>query len=281
MAGRFTLACIQTSSGNDMAANLAAASALVRKADAAGADLITLPEVVGLIEPDREALFAQSPDEAGHPVRAAFSDLARALGKWILIGSITVGLGGGRLANRSLLLDDRGRTVARYDKIHLFDVDLPGGERFCESERYQPGTEACLARTPWGALGMTVCYDVRFPGLYWDLALSAADFLSVPSAFTARTGRDHWHVLLRARAIETGCYVIAPAQCGGHGGGRQSYGHSLVVDPWGRVLADGGEAPGIVLADIELARVAEARSALPNLANRRAYAGPSSLRAAE
>ena len=281
MPGRFTLACVQTNSGADMAANIAAAAALVRQADAAGADLIALPEAVGLIEPDPAVLRARSPGEAEHPVRAAFSDLARTLGKWILIGSITVGLGGGKLANRSLLLDRAGRTVARYDKIHLFDVDLPNGERFRESERYRAGAEACLAATPWGALGMTVCYDLRFPALYWDLALAGADFLSVPSAFTARTGRDHWHVLLRARAVETGCYVIAPAQCGDHGNGRRSYGHSLVVDPWGTVVADGGEAPGIVLAEIEPARVAEARAALPTLANRRLYAGPSSLRAAE
>ena len=280
MPGRFTLACVQTNSGNDMAANVAAAAALVRRAGAAGADLIALPEVVGLIEPDPATLRARSPGEADHPVRAAFSDLARGLGKWILIGSITVGLGGGKLANRSLLLDGRGRTAARYDKIHLFDVDLPNGERFRESERYRAGTEACLAATPWGRLGMTVCYDLRFPALYWDLALAGADILSVPSAFTARTGRDHWHVLLRARAIETGCYVIAPAQCGGHGGGRRSYGHSLVVDPWGTVMADGGEAPGIVLAEIDPARVAQARAALPTLANRRFYEGPSSRRAA-
>lgn len=281
MAEPFTVACIQTNTGNDLAANLASAGALARRARDAGADFITLPEVVALIEPDHAALLATSPDEAGHPALAAFSALASELQTWLLVGSITVGLGRGKLANRSILLDRTGGIVARYDKIHLFDVDLPNGERFRESERYRAGTGACLTRTPWGMLGMTVCYDLRFPQLYWDLALAGADFLSVPSAFTARTGRDHWHVLLRARAIETGAYVIAPAQCGGHGGARHSYGHSLVVDPWGTVLADGGAETGMVLAEIDPARVAEARAALPSLANARAYDGPSSLRAAE
>ena len=281
MAGRLTLACVQTSSGNDMEANIAAAAALVHRADAAGADLLALPEVVGLIETDPAALRAHSPGEAEHPVRAAFSDLARTLGKWILVGSMTVGLDSGKFANRSLLLDGRGRTAARYDKIPLFDADLPDGQRFRESERYQAGTRARIADTPWGRLGMTICYDLRFPALYWDLARAGAHMLSVPSAFTARTGRDHWHVLLRARAIETGCYVIAPAQCGSHGGGRRSYGHSLVVDPWGTVVADGGEAPGIVLAEIDPGRIAEARAALPTLANRRSYDGPWSRAAAE
>lgn len=281
MAGPFTVACIQTNTGDDLAANLAAAGALARRACDAGADFITLPEVVALIEPDHASLLAKSPGEAEHPALASFSELAAELQTWLLVGSITVGLGQGKLANRSILLDGTGAVVARYDKIHLFDVDLPNGERFRESDRYRAGSGACLAGTPWGTLGMTVCYDLRFPRLYWDLALAGADFLSVPSAFTARTGRDHWHVLLRARAIETGCYVIAPAQCGTHGGGRQSYGHSLVVDPWGAVVADGGAEAGMVLAEIDPARVAEARAALPTLANARVYDGPSSLRAAE
>lgn len=281
MAGRFTAACIQTNSGRDLEANLAAALALAREAARGGAELIALPEVVGLVEPDPAALAAQSPGEADHPVLAAFSELAESLGRWVLLGSITVGLGGGRLANRSLLIDAAGRVAARYDKIHLFDVDLPDGQRFRESDRYRAGTAACLAETPWAGVGMTVCYDLRFPGLYWDLAQAGAQVLTVPSAFTARTGRDHWHVLLRARAVETGCYVVAPAQCGRHAEGRESYGHSLVVDPWGRVLADGGDAPGVVRAGIDLAHVAAARAMLPTLANARRYAPPSSLRAAE
>jgi len=281
VSGPFTVACVQTNTGSDLAANLKAATGLVHEAHRRGADLITLPEVVGLIEPDHAVLLAQSPGEDNHKVLAAFVDLAAGLKTWLLVGSIAVDVGEGRLANRSILLDQSGRLVARYDKIHLFDVDLPNGEHFRESYRYRAGTEACLAELPWGVLGMAVCYDLRFPQLTWDLARAGAAFLCVPSAFTARTGRDHWEVLLRARAIETGCYVIAPAQCGTHAGGRQSHGHSLVVDPWGLVLADGGEAPGVVTAKINPARVVEARAALPTLTNARAYAIPSSRRAAE
>ena len=281
MAAPFTVACIQTNTGNDASANLTAALALARDAHAAGADLIAFPEVVGLIEPDRAALAAGASGESDHRALAAFKAFAAASGVWLLVGSLTVGLGGGRLANRSFLVDAHGRIAARYDKIHLFDVDLPDGRRSRESERYEAGTAAVVAALPWGGLGMTVCYDLRFPALYWDLAQAGADFLAVPSAFTRTTGRAHWHALLRARAIETGCYVIAPAQCGDHAGGRESYGHSLVVEPWGGIVADGGEEVGFVLAEIDPARVRAARAALPALANARRYAPPSSLRAAE
>ena len=281
MAGPFTVACIQTNSGNDLAANLSAALALAREARAAGADLIAFPEVVSLIEPDHRALVAQAKDEEGHEALTAFSAFASSSGTWLLVGSLTVGLGGARLANRSFLIDPQGRIAARYDKIHLFDVDLPDGRSSRESERYEAGETAVLASLPWGGLGMTVCYDLRFPVLYWKLAQAGADFLSVPSAFTRTTGRVHWHTLLRARAIETGCYVIAPAQCGDHGSGRESYGHSLVVEPWGEVVADGGEEVGFVLAEIDPTRVRKAREALPALKNARRYDPPSSLRAAE
>ena len=281
MAGPFTVACIQTNTGNDLAANLTAALALAREARNAGADLIALPEVVSLIEPDRDALVAQAQDENGHEALAAFAAFASSAGVWMLVGSLTVGLGGGRLANRSFLLDPEGRTAARYDKIHLFDVDLPDGKSARESDRYEAGAAAVVAALPWGGLGMTVCYDLRFPVLYWKLAQAGADFLAVPSAFTRTTGRAHWHTLLRARAIETGCYVIAPAQCGDHPGGRASFGHSLVVEPWGEIVADGGEEVGFVLAGIDPARVREARAALPALRNARRYEPPSSLRAAE
>ena len=281
MAGPFTVACIQTNTGNDPAANLSAALALARDAHAAGADLIAFPEVVGLIEPDRAALAAAARGEGDHQALAAFAAFAATARTWILVGSLTIGLGGGRLANRSFLLDPQGRIAARYDKIHLFDVDLPGGLRSRESDRYEAGAEAVVAALPWGSLGMTVCYDLRFPMLYWDLAQAGADFLAVPSAFTRTTGTAHWHALLRARAIETGCYVIAPAQCGDHAGGRESYGHSLVVEPWGGIVADGGEQVGFVLAEIDPVRVREARAALPALRNARNYAPPSSLRAAE
>ena len=281
MAAPFTAACIQTNTGSDLAANVAAALALAREARAAGAELIALPEVVALIEPDRAALAAASPGEDGHRALAAFASFAAAARAWLLVGSLTVGLGGGKFANRSFLLDPRGRIAARYDKIHLFDVDLPDGRRSRESDRYAPGDAAVMAPLPWGGLGMTVCYDLRFPALYWDLARAGADFLAVPSAFTRITGRAHWHTLVRARAIETGCYVIAPAQCGDHPGGRESYGHSLVVEPWGGIVAEGGEEVGFVLAEIDPARVRAARAALPALRNARRYAPPSSLRAAE
>ncbi|MCY4550110.1 MAG: carbon-nitrogen hydrolase family protein [Defluviicoccus sp.] len=281
MAAPFTVACVQTNTGNDAAANMSAALALARDAHAAGADLIAFPEVVGLVEPDPAALAAEARGESDHRALAAFKAFAAASGAWLLVGSLTVGTGGDRLANRSFLVDPRGRIAARYDKIHLFDVDLPDGRRSRESERYRAGAAAVLAALPWGGLGMTVCYDLRFPALYWDLAQAGADFLAVPSAFTRITGRAHWHALLRARAIETGCYVIAPAQCGDHAGGRESYGHSLVVEPWGGIVADGGEEVGFVLAEIDPARVREARAALPALANARHYAPPSSLRAGE
>ncbi len=281
MAGPFTVACIQTNTGNDLAANLSAALSLAREARAAGAELIAFPEVVGLIEPDHARLVAQARGENGYEALAALSAFASSSGTWLLVGSLTVALGGERLANRSFLLDREGRTVARYDKIHLFDVDLPDGKTSRESERYEAGQTAVLAELPWGGLGMTVCYDLRFPVLYWKLAQAGASFLAVPSAFTRTTGRAHWHALLRARAIETGCYVIAPAQCGDHAGGRESYGHSLVVEPWGDIVADGGEEVGFVLAEIDPARVRDARAALPALRNARRYDPPSSLRAAE
>ena len=280
MGAPFTVACIQTNSGNDSAANISAALALAREAQAAGADLIAFPEVVGLIEPDPAALAAKARDEGDHQALAAFAAFAAAVQRWLLVGSLTIGVGGERFANRSFLIDPRGRIAARYDKIHLFDVDLPDGLRARESDRYRAGADAVVAALPWGGLGMTVCYDLRFPTLYWDLAQAGADFLAVPSAFTRTTGRAHWHTLLRARAIETGCYVIAPAQCGDHLGGRQSYGHSLVVEPWGGIVADGGEEVGFVLARIDPARVREARAALPALKNVRRYAAPSRLRAA-
>jgi predicted amidohydrolase len=281
MTGRFRVACVQTNTGNDLAANIAAVSALVREARERGADLITLPEVVAMMEPNRQLVVEKAFDEGDHPALAAFRDLARGTGVWLLAGSLTVRAPAGKVANRSILLDPDGRIAGRYDKIHMFDVDLAGGERYRESDTYVPGRETRVAPTPWGGLGMTVCYDVRFPALYRDLALAGADFLSVPSAFTRPTGTAHWSVLLRARAIETGCFVFAPAQCGEHAGGRKTYGHSLIVDPWGAVLAEAGETVGVIVAEIDPARVAEVRAAVPSLRHIRPYSPPSSRRAAE
>jgi predicted amidohydrolase len=277
----FRLACIQTNSGGDMERNIAAASGLTREARDGGADLIALPEVVALIEPDRARLVATAPEEAHHPALIAFRDLAREIGAWILGGSISVRAGDGRVANRSLLIDPTGAVAGRYDKIHMFDVDLPGGETYRESDTYRPGEETCVARTPWGGLGMTLCYDVRFPGLYRTLAKAGADFIAVPSAFTRQTGRAHWSVLLRARAIETGAYVFAPAQCGDHGGGRQTYGHTMIVDPWGAILAEAEDDIGIIFADVDTSKVADARRAIPSLGQDATYAPPPVARAAE
>lgn len=275
MADTFRLACIQTSATDNLAENLDTASDLVRRARDDGADFIALPEVVALIQPDRARLRAETPVEADHPALARFVDLAREIATWLLVGSIAVKAEGEeRLANRSFLLGPDGSIRARYDKIHMFDVDLDGGESFRESDTYRPGYDTAVTDLPWGRLGMTICYDVRFPELYRNLARAGADFLSVPSAFTQRTGEAHWHVLLRARAIETGAFVFAPAQCGTHAGGRQSYGHSLIVSPWGEVLANGGTEIGFVAAEIDPDAVAAARRSIPSLQQDRDYAMP-------
>ena len=217
---------------------------------------------------------------------AALREVAQETGVWLLIGSLAVDLsrepgtaeGERRLANRSYLVDPGGAVVARYDKIHMFDVDLAGGESYRESNAFRPGGRAVLAETPWGVLGMTVCYDLRFPHLYRALAQAGADFLAIPSAFTVPTGKAHWHVLLRARAIENGCFVFAPAQWGEHAEGRRTYGHSLIVDPWGEVLADAGEGVGIVTARIDLAAIAKARRMVPSLQHDRPFTKPDACR---
>ena len=272
MTGAFRLACVQVNAGNEIAPNVAAASALVREAADRGADVISLPECVALIEPDRAALRRKISVEAEHPALAAFRDLARDTGRWLHVGSLPVLAGDGRIANRTFLLDPKGAVAAKYDKIHMFDVDLANGESYRESDTYRPGEAAVVADTPFGYFGLTICYDVRFPRLYRDLAEAGAEFIGVPSAFTRTTGRAHWHVLLRARAIETGCWIFAAAQCGDHAAGRQTYGHSLIVDPWGAVVAEAGEEPGVILAEIDPARVASARRSVPSLANAPAYA---------
>jgi predicted amidohydrolase len=247
----------------------------VRRARDAGADLIMTPEVSDMMEPKRALRLEKAREEAAHPMLAAFRDLARETGAWLLLGSIVVRLPGEeRQANRSVLIAPDGAIVRRYDKIHMFDVELPGGESYRESNAFRPGEAAALADLPWGVLGMTVCYDMRFPQLYRALAQGGADFLSVPSAFTVPTGRAHWHVLLRARAIETGCFVFAPAQWGEHAEGRKTYGHSLIVAPWGEVLAEAEDGVGFITAAIDPAKVAEARRAVPSLRHDRPFAAP-------
>jgi deaminated glutathione amidase len=283
--GPFTAACLQHTAGPDPAVNLRLVADLVRRARDAGADFVMTAEASNLIAGGRERRDKARP-EAEDPFLAGMRELARELGCWLLLGSLVIDPTGeagaepgeGRLANRSFLVDSAGAIVARYDKIHMFDIDLPGGESYRESNAYRPGSRTAVAETPWGGLGMSVCYDLRFPHLYRALAQAGADFLSVPSVFTVPTGRAHWHVLLRARAIENGAYVFAPAQWGEHPGGRRSYGHALMVDPWGEVMADGGEEVGFVTASIDPARVAEARRAVPSLRHDRPFTPPALFR---
>ena len=281
MSDAFTASCIQFTSARDYEPNIRVVSDLVRRARDGGADFVMTPENTGLTEPIGKLRREKARDEANHPVLAALREAAQATGVWLLIGSLAVDVscepgtaGESRLANRSYLVDPCGAVVARYDKIHMFDVDLAGGESYRESNAFRPGGRAVLAETPWGALGMTVCYDLRFPHLYRALAQAGADFLAIPSAFTVPTGKAHWHVLMRARAIENGCFVFAPAQWGEHAEGRRTYGHSLIVDPWGEVLADAGEGVGIVSARIDVPAIAKARRMVPSLQHDRPFTKP-------
>ncbi|MEO1552192.1 MAG: carbon-nitrogen hydrolase family protein, partial [Pseudomonadota bacterium] len=250
--------------------------ALITRAAENGADLIATPEVTNLVTTSRahqaQVLCAEDHDPTLHAIR----DLAAKLGRWVLVGSLALrGEMDARFVNRSLLIDDVGAVRARADKIHMFNVSLPGGERYEESAGYRPGDRAVLATTPWGKLGMTVCYDLRFAPLFRSLAQAGATLLSVPSAFTVPTGAAHWEVLLRARAIECGAFVLAPAQTGTHratiGRARQTYGHSLAIDPWGRVLADAGTAPGVTCVALDLDQTALRRAQIPSLRHDRAY----------
>ncbi len=270
----FTAACIQLASDIEPEANVTAAAEAIRRARDAGADFVLTPETTDMMEMKRRDAFAKAKGEGEHPGLAQLSGLAGELGCWLLIGSLVIRLSDERLANRSFLIDPAGRIAARYDKIHMFDVEVPDGQSYRESKAYRAGETAVLADLPWGRLGLSVCYDLRFPQLYRTLAQAGADFLTVPSAFTRLTGRAHWHVLLRARAIETGCFVLAPAQCGETSQGRQTYGYSLIVAPWGEVLAEAGEAPGVILAEIDPARVAEARRMIPALGHDRPFEAP-------
>jgi predicted amidohydrolase len=274
----FKIACAQTTTGPEVAANIQHATDLIRRARDARADLIGLPEVVNVMDLDKKALAAKTTTEKDDAMLAAMRELAKETGAWLLLGSIVVkhdgvtdDQGRPKFANRSILVGADGEIKARYDKIHMFDVDLDGGESYRESKAYEPGTKATLAELPWAKLGMTICYDLRFPHLYRHLAHAGAGVFSIPAAFTRPTGRAHWHVLMRARAIENACYVFSPAQCGEHGGGRKTYGHSLIVDPWGEVIADGGEEPGIVVAEIDMAKVEEARGKVPALRHDRPF----------
>jgi deaminated glutathione amidase len=268
---QFRVGLIQMRTGRVPQANTDAAVKLIGEAKSGGADYVLTPEVTNIMESSRDKLFATIVAEENDPTLATLRDLARTLGIYVHIGSLAVKVAPEKAANRSFLIDRSGNIVARYDKIHMFDVDLAGGESYRESRSYRPGEIAVVSDLPWGRLGLTICYDLRFPALYRALAESGASFLSIPSAFTKQTGEAHWQVLMRARAIENGSFVFAAAQGGLHEHGRETYGHSLVVDPWGRVIAEGGNEPGVIFADVDPAEVSAARARVPSLQHGRRF----------
>ena len=269
-------ALLQTTSGIDPAANAQSVAVAIADATAGGADMLFTPEMVGYLDRDRQRAASTLRSEADDIVLARTREEAARHGLWVHLGSL--GLrderSDGRWVNRSFIIDASGDIRARYDKIHLFDVDLPSGESWRESAVYGPGEAVVAVETPWARLGLTVCYDVRFPDLYRGLSDAGATVLLVPAAFTVPTGKAHWHTLLRARAIEAGAFVIAPAQVGRHQDGRHTYGHSLVIDPWGDVRLDMADAPGLAFADLDLGRVDDVRARIPALAHRRALPDP-------
>ena len=266
----FVAACIGMRTGKDPLANRDAAVRLVREAASSGAHYVQTPEMTGLLDRTRGAMREKSGTEDAEPTLAALREVARERAVTVHVGSLAV-KAGDKIANRAYLIDPDGAIAARYDKVHLFDVDLPNGESWRESATYVGGDAAVLAETPWGLLGITICYDVRFPALYRALAEGGASFLSAPACFTRQTGEAHWHVLHRARAIETGSFMISAAQGGTHEDGRETFGHSLIVDPWGRILAEGGTEPGVVMAAIDPGLVRDARARVPALQNARPF----------
>jgi deaminated glutathione amidase len=267
----FKAALIQMRSGIDMARNLSDASAMIREAAAQGAHYVLTPEMTNIFEADRERLKSLVRQEEQDASVAGFSQLAKELGIWLHVGSLALRKSQDKLVNRSLLFAPDGVPVARYDKIHLFDVDMPNGERIRESDTFAPGDEAVVATLPWGPLGLSICYDMRYPNLYNVLANSGAMYMAVPAAFTVPTGKAHWHVLLRSRAIETGSFVLAAAQGGAHECGRHTFGHSLVVTPWGEIAAELDTEPGALVFDVNEELVKRDRGRIPVLKNARAF----------
>ena len=267
----FRAALVQMCSGPDVARNVGDASAMIRQAARAGANYVQTPEVTTLMALDKDVLFGRAQAEADNDALKDFQSLARELKIWLHIGSMAVLVREGRLANRAYVISPDGTIVARYDKIHMFDCDLPGGESYRESANYEAGNEAVIAALPWGGLGLSICYDLRFPNLHRALAQKGARFIAIPAAFTRTTGEAHWHTLIRARAIETQCYVFAAAQGGRHAHGRETFGHSLIVSPWGEILAEAGTAPGIISADIDLKAQDDIRQRLPSLYHDRPF----------
>ncbi len=269
----FSAACIQMTSGTDPVENLQISANLIQQAISKGADFITTPEVTNMMEPYKKEARAKAQFEEDDITLKAFQELADTHKKWILAGSLVIKKpDDDRLANRSFLIAPDGNIAARYDKIHMFDVELENGETHKESNAYAPGDKAVVSPLPWAKLGMAICYDVRFAPLFQDLTIKGgAEILTVPAAFTYTTGSAHWHTLLQARAVENGAFVVAAAQCGQHSEKRVTYGHSLIIDPWGKILADGGEEPGVILASIDTEQIAKRRRQVPNLKNTRVY----------
>lgn len=262
------VALFQMRSGIDPARNAADLVAAIEAAARAGAVMLFTPEMSGLLDSNRDRAQAHIVAEADNAVLSRVQDAAKANGLWVHLGSLALA-GPNRHVNRSFVITPHGRILARYDKLHLFDVDLPTGETWRESNAYTPGMRSVVAQTDLGRLGLSICYDVRFPALYQALSAAGAEVLSIPAAFTVPTGEAHWHVLMRARAIENAAWVVACAQCGTHDDGRKTFGHSLVVDPWGHIVLDMGDTQGLGFADIDLVAVAQARARIPVLAHRR------------
>ncbi|HLA01296.1 MAG TPA: carbon-nitrogen hydrolase family protein [Aestuariivirga sp.] len=267
----FKAALIQMRSGVDMARNFSDASAMIREAAVQGAQYVLTPEMTNIFEADRERLKSLVRREEEDACVAGFSQLAQELHIWLHAGSLALRVSADRLVNRSLLFAPDGALVARYDKIHLFDVDMPSGERIRESDTFAPGNEAVVANLPWGPLGLSICYDMRFPNLYNTLANAGAMFMAVPAAFTVPTGKAHWHVLLRSRAIETGSFVFTAAQGGAHECGRHTFGHSLAVTPWGEIMVEAGIEPGVLVFEVDEELVNRDRGRIPALKNARAF----------
>jgi predicted amidohydrolase len=267
----FKVGLISMRSGIDPQVNLNAVLAAIDQAKRAGVDYVQTPEMTNILESKRDRLFTNIVADENDSTLATMRDVARKLSIYVHLGSLAIKASPDKAVNRSFLIDRKGDIVARYDKIHMFDVDLAGGESYRESNTYRAGELAVVADLPWGRLGLSVCYDLRFPALYRALAEAGASFLAIPSAFTRQTGEAHWHVLLRARAIENGCFVFAAAQGGKHESGRETFGHSLVVDPWGRIIAEGGTEPGVVIAEIDPAEAAAARAKIPSLRHGRRF----------
>jgi len=269
-SAELTVSLVQMTSSDVIADNIAVAEKFIRQAATDGADVVMTPEMTTILDYSRKTLLPKIFGPEDNPHIQHFSGLAKELDIWLLIGSMPI-LDGEKIANRSHFFDPEGQLVSQYDKIHMFDVDLPNGEQYRESRSYSAGDQAVITKTPWGKVGLSICYDVRFPYLYRDLAKAGVSMLTVPAAFTKVTGEAHWHTLLKARAIENGCFVFAPAQVGRHANGRDTFGHALIIDPWGNILGDAGAEPGIVTAKIDLDLVKQAREKIPSLGHDRLY----------